>query len=85
MDIKHVAKLANLTVSEDEVKKYGSQLSSVLDLVNKLKKIDTEGVEPTYQVTGQENCWREDEIDTTSMLKLDKKVFKIPKILNHDG
>ena len=81
MDVKHIAKLANLTITDEEVKKYEGQLSSILDIVDQLKKINTDGVKPTYQVTGQTNCWREDEIDTSRVIKLDKKFFKIPKIL----
>ena len=80
IDVKKIAKLANLTITDDEAGKYETQLTSILAMVDQLKKLGTENVKPTYQVTGQENCWREDEIDTTPMLKLDKKVFKIPKI-----
>ncbi|MEK7518093.1 MAG: Asp-tRNA(Asn)/Glu-tRNA(Gln) amidotransferase subunit GatC [Patescibacteria group bacterium] len=62
INITHVAKLANLTLSKEEQEKFESQLSSVLDYVNKLKEIDTKNVEPTSQVTGLENVTREDEV-----------------------
>lgn len=58
--VKHVAKLANLPLSEDEVKKFEVQLSETLDYVNKLEEIDTKNIEPTSQVTGLENVTRED-------------------------
>lgn len=61
IDVVHVAKLANLTLSKEEEKKFESQLSSVLDYVNKLNEIDTKDVEPASQVTGLENITREDE------------------------
>ena len=81
MDVNHIAKLANLTITNDEATKYEIQLTSILGLVDQLKKVDSKNVEPTYQVTGQKNCWREDEIDSDRMLQLDAKYFKIPKIL----
>lgn len=60
IDVLHVAKLANLPLAKEEQKKFESQLSSVLDYVNKLNEIDIKDVEPTSQVTGLENISRED-------------------------
>lgn len=60
--IKHVAKLANLPLTEEEEEKLGEQLSQTLDYVNKLEEISTKDVEPTSQVTGLENVTREDEV-----------------------
>jgi len=62
IDIKHVAKLANLPLSEAEEKKFEKQLSETLEYVKQLEEIDTKGVEPTSQVTGLENVLREDEV-----------------------
>lgn len=62
IDISHVAKLANLTLSKDEEEKLGRQLEETLEYVNQLEKIDTKGAEPTSQVTGLENVTREDEV-----------------------
>jgi aspartyl-tRNA(Asn)/glutamyl-tRNA(Gln) amidotransferase subunit C len=61
-EVKHVAKLANLTLTPQEVKKFQKQLSEVLDYIDVLKKLDTKKVEPTSQVTGLENIFRRDEI-----------------------
>lgn len=61
IDVKHVAKLANLTISEKELKKFEKQLAEVLNHVDKLKEIDTEKVAETSQVTGLENVTRDDE------------------------
>lgn len=58
--VKHVAKLANLPLSEEETEKYGEQLSKILDYIDQLNKADTSGVEPTFNVTGLENVIRED-------------------------
>lgn len=60
-EVKHVAKLAQLTLTEQEIKKFQNQLSEILDYVDVLKKIDTQKVEPTSQVTCLENIFRQDE------------------------
>jgi len=59
-DIKHIAKLARLELSEDELEKYGKELSDILGYIDQLKEVDTSQVEPTAQVTGLENGFRED-------------------------
>ena len=61
-EVLHIAKLANLTLSEEEVKVFGEQLSETLDYVEKLKELKTENVGPTFQTTGLKNVTRDDEI-----------------------
>ncbi len=61
IDVDHVAKLANLTLSPTEKQIFAKQLAEVLDYVNKLNEINTKGVEPIGQITGLENVTREDE------------------------
>jgi aspartyl-tRNA(Asn)/glutamyl-tRNA(Gln) amidotransferase subunit C len=60
IDVQHVAKLANLTITSEEESKFESQLSGVLDMVGKLNEVDTTGIVETSQVTGLENVTRED-------------------------
>jgi len=60
-EVKHVAKLAKLTLSLSEVKKFQKQLSEVLDYFKVLDKAKTENIEPTAQITGLENVFREDK------------------------
>lgn len=62
IDVRHIAKLANLPLSETESGKFEKQLSDVLEYVKKLEGLDTSGVEPTSQVTGLENILREDAV-----------------------
>lgn len=59
-EVKHVGKLANLSLTEAEVEKFQQQLSEVLDYVEVLNEVDTEGVEPASQVMGLENITRDD-------------------------
>jgi aspartyl-tRNA(Asn)/glutamyl-tRNA(Gln) amidotransferase subunit C len=61
IDVKHVAKLANLPLKPAEESKFEKQLSETLSYVEKLNSIDTKGIEPTSQVTGLENITRKDE------------------------
>lgn len=61
-EIEHIAKLARLELTDEESKKYGGQLSAVLDYINQLSEVEAEGVEPTAQVTGLQNIFREDEV-----------------------
>lgn len=60
--VRHVAKLARLNLTDEEVKKFAGQLSGVLEYVDILKEVDTEGVEITSQVTGLKNVMRKDEV-----------------------
>lgn len=61
IDITHVAKLANLSLNDNEKEKFESQLTSVLSYIERLNEVDTKNVEETSQVTGLENVLREDE------------------------
>lgn len=61
IDVSHVAKLANLPLKPEEKNKFEKQLSETLSYVGKLNSINTQGIEPTSQVTGLENITRNDE------------------------
>ncbi len=61
-DIAHVAKLANLSLTDEEKKKFEKQLEETITYVESLNQVDTKGVEPTSQVTGLENVTREDVV-----------------------
>ncbi len=60
--VKHVAKLANLPLTDDELETYSGQLSEILGYIENLNKVDTEGVEPTFNITPDRNVFREDEV-----------------------
>lgn len=59
--VRHVGALARLGLTEEEITKFQTQLSSILDYVEQLNEVDTEGIEPTAQVTGLTNVKRLDE------------------------
>lgn len=59
--VKHVAWLARLGLSDEEVKVFAGQLGRILGYVAKLDELDTAGVEPTFHVLDMSNVCREDE------------------------
>ena len=61
-EVKHIAKLANLTLSEEEIVAFIDKLSQTLTYVDQLQELDTKDIEPTPQVTNKVNQFREDEI-----------------------
>ena len=62
-EVKHIADLARLELSEEEIEKFQKELSSILEYVSQLSKVDTEKVEPTFQTTGLKNVFREDKVE----------------------
>ena len=62
--VRHIAKLARLRLTDDEVEKFTTELSSILGYIEQLSEVDTKGVEATENVTGQTNNFREDVIVT---------------------
>lgn len=64
--VKHVAKLAALKLTSKETDAFQKQLSDILEYVEHLSKVETKEVEPTSQITGLENIFRED-VSTTGL------------------
>jgi len=62
-EIKKIAELARLELTDKELETYGLQLSDILGYVDQLQEVDVTGVEPTAQVTGLENVMREDKVE----------------------
>jgi len=59
-DVEHVAALARLGLTDDEIERLVPQLSRILEAVGKLSDVDTSSVGPTAQVIALENVMRED-------------------------
>jgi aspartyl-tRNA(Asn)/glutamyl-tRNA(Gln) amidotransferase subunit C len=60
-EVQHIANLARIQLTEHEQEKFKKDLSSVLEYIDTLQKVDTKSIEPLYQVTGLENAVRTDE------------------------
>ncbi len=61
-DIRNLAHLARLRLTDSEVDSFKEEISSILGYVEMLGDVDTNGLEPTYQVTGLGNVMREDKV-----------------------
>jgi aspartyl/glutamyl-tRNA(Asn/Gln) amidotransferase C subunit len=68
VDIKHLAKLSQMTVTPAETKKLADQFAATLDTVALLETVDTSKVNSTFQVTGLQNVFRADKIDRSRCL-----------------
>lgn len=88
-DVEHVAKLAQLDLNDDEKGMFTKQLEDIINLVDKLKELNTEGIEPTSSVVPLKNVVRMDEAkesfsqDEALYNAPDKEIghFKIPRIM----
>jgi len=61
-EVERIARLARLKLAPSEKKKFAQQLSLILDYVEKLKQVDTKGIEPINNITGLSDISRQDEV-----------------------
>ncbi|MCK5490628.1 MAG: Asp-tRNA(Asn)/Glu-tRNA(Gln) amidotransferase subunit GatC [Candidatus Pacebacteria bacterium] len=59
-EVEHIAELARIELSKEEVEKFSGELSDVLGYIGQLEEVETEGIEPVSQVTGLVNVLRND-------------------------
>ena len=89
-DVRHLAQLSSLQMSDTEVESLRADIEKIINYINQLDELDTDGVEPTYQVTGLQNVWRDDEIIDSSVSRRQllalaahqsDNCVKVPKVL----
>ena len=61
-DVEHVARLARLSLTEEEINLFARQMDAIIGYVEKIKDLDTDGVIPTSHAVPMENAFREDEV-----------------------
>jgi aspartyl-tRNA(Asn)/glutamyl-tRNA(Gln) amidotransferase subunit C len=61
-EVKHIATLARIGITEKEMDKFSDDLSSILDWIKQLEEVDTAGVFPTEHITGMNDVAREDRV-----------------------
>jgi aspartyl-tRNA(Asn)/glutamyl-tRNA(Gln) amidotransferase subunit C len=91
--VRHIAHLSRLDLSDEEIAQYGRQLGEVLQYVEKLNEVDTEGVEPTAHAMPVSNVFREDVpgeslgVEKALHNAPDKVTpyFKVPKVLDQQS
>lgn len=89
-DAVHVARLARLELSEDEVETFSRQLSDIIEHAARVEALDTEGVEPTAHPVPLSNVLRADEVrpslDRDEVLAQapaeESGYFRVPRILD---
>lgn len=60
-EVLKLAHLSRLKLTEEEIERFRVELAEILDYVKQLDKVDTDGLKPTYQVSGLKNVMRDDE------------------------
>ena len=62
-EVEYIGRLARLELTEDQIRLFTKQLNRVLDYMEKLDEVGTEGVKPTYQAIDIANALREDTVE----------------------
>lgn len=89
IDVRYVAKLARIALTDDEVERFGAQLGDLLEHVEVLNKLDVSKVAATAQVVESRNVEREDELrpclDRETVLSQAPQrqggFFRVPRII----
>jgi aspartyl-tRNA(Asn)/glutamyl-tRNA(Gln) amidotransferase subunit C len=85
--IRHVAKIARLQLTEEEIEKFTVQLKDVLDSFRKIDEVNTKDVKPSFHPQEIKNVFREDKVKKWKWEPLENtkhkegKYFKGPKIV----
>ena len=61
-EVQHVARLARLALTDEELERMREQLDAILAYIDKLRELDVEGVEPTSHAVPMVNVMRDDDI-----------------------
>jgi aspartyl-tRNA(Asn)/glutamyl-tRNA(Gln) amidotransferase subunit C len=91
IDVRKVASLARLALTDDEVALFSTQLASILEYANRIQDVDTAGIPPTSHPVSEAPHWRDDvpaaSLDRTTVLSnapeasVKQGLFKVPKVL----
>jgi len=76
-EVEHIAWLAHIELSDQEKALFTEQFNEILDYFKKIDNVDTEGIEPTYNVLDLKNVSRTDE--TTPSLPIEEALRNAPK------
>jgi aspartyl-tRNA(Asn)/glutamyl-tRNA(Gln) amidotransferase subunit C len=88
-EVEHVAHLARLNLSNQELEKMTAQLDTILSYVDKLEELETEGIKPTTHAFSISNAFREDEVvpslsqedSLKNCQEKNEELFIVPKII----
>lgn len=88
-EVRHLAALSEINLDDDELTSLTTDIDNIVDYINQLDELDTDNVEPTFQLTGLHNIWREDtivpQLPREKLLELapaaENNQVKVPKVL----
>jgi aspartyl-tRNA(Asn)/glutamyl-tRNA(Gln) amidotransferase subunit C len=88
-EVEHVARLARLALPEEELTTLTGQMNRILDYVDTLNTLDTDGIVPTAHAVPMENAFRDDVVRASIGLdkalqnapEADNGCFQVPKII----
>lgn len=88
-DVEHIAELARLSLSSEEISRYQDQLSAILEHFQRLQELDTEEIAPLASVLPLHSVMREDEVrpplDREELLRnapdAENGCFRVPAVL----
>ena len=88
--VRHIGHLSRLDLTDEEVARFGQQLSAILDYVDQLSEVNTEGVEPSAHALPVHNVYRVDEVGESLTTEAalsnapdrDETFFRVPKVLD---
>lgn len=88
-EIIHIAKLASLNLTEEEIEKYAKDMTDILEFAEIVNNLDTNEIKETVGINGEYNVFRKDEIkpsmDREELLKNSPShedgMFRIPKVI----
>ena len=89
INLKHIARLSRLHLTEEELKFFETQVAQILLFVDKLKEVDVKGVEPTSHPLSLSNVFRGDEVKPSIPIeeflkhapRARGRFFEVPKII----
>lgn len=89
IDIKYVANLARIRLTDKEIKRFSKQLEDILKYIDKLKELNITDIQPTSHVLGLKNIFRDDvakpSLNSEEVLKnapeRKENFFKVPKVI----
>ena len=89
-EVIHIAKLASLNLSEEEIERYANDMTEILDFANMINSVNTDEIKETIAANENYNVFRKDEVipstDRDVLLQnapsKDEGMFRIPKVIN---
>ena len=88
-EVRHLAALSEINLDDNELTSLTTDIDNIVGYIHQLDELDTDNVEPTFQLTGLQNVWRDDAIEPQlpreKLLALapaaEDNQVKVPKVL----